>query len=290
MAVITLRRKSRARSATVEPRGLGHYLAFLVLVLGALVVMAPFAWLILTSLKPENEVLNLNPIPSHFTFQNYKDAFTLVPFLTFTRNSLFIAIIHMAGVVTTSSLVGYGFARIRFWGREPLFIFVLSTMMLPGAVTLVPVFIIWRNFNLIDTYWPLIVPAWLGGGPFYIFLMRQFFRTIPGELEESARIDGASTLRIWWQIMMPLSKPAVTTIAIFSFMESWNDFIGPLIYLSDTSLFTLPLGLNQFVSQHGTEWGPLMAASAMVAFPMIVLFLVAQRYFVQGIVLTGLKG
>jgi len=288
--VLVRRRTGSTVSRAVEERGVMSYLALVLLVIGAFVVTAPFAWLVLTSLKPDQELFSQNPFPQHPTLNNYYNVFQLVPFFTYMRNSLFVASLSTIGTVITSSLCGYGFARLRFWGREPLFIFVLSTLMLPGAVTLVPVFIIWRNLNLINTYYPLIVPAWLGGGAFNIFLMRQFLRTIPAELEEAARIDGASSLHIWWKIMLPLAKPAVTTVAIFSFMASWNDFTGPLIYLNDESLFTLPLGLNKFVSQHGTEWGALMAASTMVAAPMIVLFLVAQRYFVQGIVLTGLKG
>lgn len=289
MSMATSQTQDSGASREVGSRDALSYVSLLILVLGAIVVMAPFVWLILTSLKPEREIFRQNPIPSQLYFGNYVEVFNLVPFLTYIRNSLFVAGLSTLGTILSASLCGYGFARLRFWGRDPLFIFVLSTLMLPSVVTLVSVFIIWRNLNQIDTFWPLIVPHWLGGGAFNIFLMRQFFRTIPGELEESARIDGAGALLIWWKIMLPLAKPAVTTVAIFSFMASWNDFVGPLIYLSNENLFTLPLGLNKFVGERSAEWGALMAASTMMTLPMIVLFFVAQRYFVQGIVLTGMK-
>ena len=194
------------------------------------------------------------------------------------------------GTLLSSSLVAYAFACLKWPGRNGVFIFVLATMMLPMQVTMIPLFVLFKNFGWLNTFKPLIVPAFFGGGAFNIFLLRQFFLTIPGELFDAARIDGCSEWRIYWNIVLPLAKPALATVAILTFMMTWNDFFGPLIYLSDKLKGTLALGLAMFVGQHQTEWGMLMAASVMMMIPMIVLFFLFQKYFIKGFMMSGIKG
>ena len=215
---------------------------------------------------------------------------TELPFGRYALNTLIITLFSMVGVLLTSSLAAYGFARLRFPGRDVIFMVLLSTLMLPYAVIMIPQYIMFKYLGWIDTYLPLIVPNWFGGGVFNIFLLRQFFRTIPVDLSEAARIDGASELRIYWQIMLPLAGPALAVVAIFTFINTWNDFLGPLIYLSSQTNYTIALGLATFKGMYATQWHYLMAASTVMIVPIIVLFFLAQRYFVQGIVLTGVKG
>jgi ABC-type glycerol-3-phosphate transport system permease component len=195
----------------------------------------------------------------------------------------------VVGVVFSSSLAGYSFAKLRWPGRDLIFFVLLSTMMLPGQVTMIPIFILFKKFGWINTFYPLTVPTFFGGGAFNIFLMRQFFLTIPYELDEAARIDGASFFKIYTNIELPLSIPVITAISIFTFIGSWNDFMGPLIYLNDASKYTIQLGLRMFQADFSSDWSALMAMSIVTALPCIILFFVAQRYFIQGIVLTGLK-
>jgi ABC-type glycerol-3-phosphate transport system permease component len=196
----------------------------------------------------------------------------------------------MTGQIISASLVAFGFARLRFPGRESLFLVLLSTIMIPYQVTLIPTFILFRQLGWLDTYAPLTIPYWLGGGAFYIFLLRQFYLRLPLDLDDAARIDGASTLGIYWHVILPQSKPALGVVAVFSFMSHWNDFFNPLIYLNTTEKYTLALGINLFRGYQVTQWNLLMAASVMVSLPCIILYAVAQRYFIQGIVFTGLKG
>lgn len=261
------------------------------LMLGALIMIVPFLWLVSTSLKEQAQIFRYPPqwIPRPIRWQNYPEALTVLPFALFVRNTVLITIITMIGVLLTSSLCAYGFARLRFPGREVIFMVLLSTLMLPYAVIMIPQYIMFKYLGWIDTYLPLTVPSYFGGGIFNIFLLRQFFRTIPADLTDAARIDGASELRIFWQVMLPLARPALTVIAIFTFINSWNDFLGPLIYLSSNEKFTIALGLATFKGMYSTQWQYLMAASTVMVVPVIVLFFLAQRYFVQGIVLTGMK-
>lgn len=257
----------------------------------AIIMLLPFFWMVSTSLKPNEQVYLIPPkwIPNPIVWSNYPRAFSFAPFGLFIKNSLIIAIICVVGVVFSSSLAGYSFAKLRWPGRDIIFFILLSTMMLPGQVTMIPIFILFKKFGWINTFYPLTVPTFFGGGAFNIFLMRQFFLTIPYELDEAARIDGASFFRIYTSIELPLSIPVITAISIFTFIGAWNDFMGPLIYLNDSSKYTIQLGLRMFQADFSADWSALMAMSIVTALPCIILFFVAQRYFIQGIVLTGLK-
>ncbi len=271
---------------------LERFFVWTLLVVGSLAMLLPFLWLVSTSLKEQRQIFVYPPqwIPNPIRWQNYPEALTSLPFARYTLNTLLITSLTMIGVLLTSSLCAYGFARLRFPGRDLIFMVLLSTLMLPYAVIMIPQYIMFKYLGWIDTYLPLVVPFWFGGGIFNIFLLRQFFRTIPADLTEAARIDGASELRIYWQIILPLAGPALAVVAIFTFINSWNDFLGPLIYLSSQSKYTMALGLASFKGLYATQWHYLMAASTVMVIPIIVLFFLAQRYFVQGIVMTGTKG
>jgi multiple sugar transport system permease protein len=227
------------------------------------------------------------------TWSNFHDALMnpAMPFPRFFLNTVIIVVLTVLGATLSAALCAYGFARLRFRGREPLFILLLATMMIPGQVTMIPVYILFKELHWINTYLPLIVPAWFGGGAFSIFLLRQFFQGIPFEMEEAARMDGCSPLATWWRIILPLSFPALATIGIFTFMGAWNDFMGPLIYINDTEKYTLALGLNLFKGQYGTDTPQLMmAATLVVLLPVLLIFFFAQKQFIQGIVISGVKG
>ncbi|MCL6591487.1 MAG: carbohydrate ABC transporter permease [Firmicutes bacterium] len=264
-------------------------LLYTLLIIVAISTFYPFVWMVLTSFKPEPEVVTYPPrlLPKSFTLAAYHSIWRAIPFLRF-----FINTIIFAGTVTVislflDSLAAYAFARIPFPGRNVLFILVLSTLMIPFQVTMIPVFVILFKLKWLDTFAALIVPR--ATNAFGIFLLRQFFMTIPKELEEAAIIDGCSESRIYWNIIMPLSLPALTTLAIFHFMYNWNDFLWPLIVTSSTEMRTLPVGLALFMGQHVIEYAILMAGSTLSLLPIIVAYIFAQRYFVQGIALTGLK-
>jgi multiple sugar transport system permease protein len=255
-------------------------------------VLLPFFWTVSSSLKPYGSGVRFPPefIPSVFVWQNYPQVFELIPFMTFFRNSVIITALALTGELFSASLVAYSFARLRYPGRNTLFVIVLATMMVPYPVTMVPTFILFNAFGLVNTFAPLILPAFLGPA-FAIFMLRQFFLTINPELDEAAKVDGAHEFRIYWQIIMPLAKPALATIAIFSFMANWNDFMGPLIYLNDRNMYTLALGVNFLRSfRGGGDLGVQMAASVMFMAPCILLYFIAQKNIVEGIVTTGLKG
>ena len=252
--------------------------------------MFPFIWMFMTSLKSNKEMILPIFFPTEIHFENYIKAMTVMPFGRYTINTLMLTGLNMLGTVVTASLVAYAFARMRWKGRDIWFVIMLATMMLPGQVTQIPLFILYKKFHWLNTYLPLVVGSYFGGGAFNIFLLRQFFKTLPNELPEAARIDGCSELRIFSRIMMPLCKPALATIAIFTFMGTWNDFFGPLIYLTDPKLYTIALGLRAFKGYSGVQWNLLMAASIVTAIPTLVLFFSFQNYFVKGITLTGIKG
>jgi multiple sugar transport system permease protein len=269
-------------------------LAYVVVTAGAIIFMIPFVWMLSSSLKPLDQIFVEPPvwIPDPVQWRNYVDAWNALPFSRFLVNTLFITLLIMLGNIITSALVGYGFARYRFPGRDVLFIVLLSTMMLPYVVTLIPTFLIWRNLQLINTYDPLVIGSLFGGGPFFIFLMRQFMLTLPAEMEEAARMDGANTAQIFAQIVLPLVKPALLAVGIFSFQGAWNDFLAPLIYLNDIPKYTLTLGMFFFVggANEAPKWHWLMAMSTLIAVPILAVFFLAQRQFIEGITLTGLKG
>lgn len=255
----------------------------------ALLFSLPFLWLILTSLKPPDEVFSNGLVGSEIHFTNYTDVFRYAPVETWLKNSLMIAVLGTVSVVLSSALIAFGFARLRFRGRKQLFALVIGTYMVPSAVTMVPTFLVWNKLDMVGTFFPL----WAGnlfGSAFYIFMLRQFLQTIPQDLVDAARVDGASYFRIFAGIMMPLIKPALAAVAVFEFQAKWNDFMVPLIYLNRTSMYTMSLGLATFKSDYETQWALWMAASVVFTVPMVLLFFIAQRYFIEGIATTGLKG
>jgi multiple sugar transport system permease protein len=271
-------------------RAVGRVAVYLLLIAGGLLYTAPFLWMVSTSLAEPGRALDLPPrwIPSPIHWQNYARAWTVLPFGDFTRNSLIYALASLIGELASCSIVAFAFARIPFTGRRFWFAVVLSTMMLPAQVTLIPLFILFKNLGWLDTLLPLVVPTFFGHA-FYIFLLRQFFMTLPSELDDAARIDGANPLQTYWHIVLPLAQPALATVAIFSFVYRWNDFFGPLIYLTTPEKMTIAVGLQLFRGQWGTDFSLLMAASVAAVLPIIVLFFVAQKTFIQGIALTGMK-
>ncbi len=265
---------------------------YLMLIVGAVVFSIPFMWTVSTALKSSVEYAN-NPaglIPQHPDFSNFQKAWTALPFPTFVWNTIFITVVCTVAQVISGSLVAYGFSRFTFRGRNFLFVLMLATMMLPSQVTQIPIFLIWRKFHAIDTFFPLIVPAFFGGGAFNIFLLRQFFLTIPREIDEAAMIDGASYLRIWWRILLPLSGPAIASVALFSFLGQWDSFEGPLIYLNSPEKYTVSVGLRMFQDTFGTNFEQVMAASLVHILPTILIFFLCQRYFLKGITLSGMGG
>ena len=265
---------------------------FLLMLIGAAVFTVPFFWTVSTALKTPQQVYLVPPqwIPKPLIWTNFTKAWTVLPFVIFLRNTLFVTGMCLIGQVTSASLVAYGFARFRFKARDVLFYVLLGTMMLPNQVTSIPTFLIWRNLRLVDTFWPLILPSYLGGGAFTIFLLRQFFLTVPRDLDEAAMLDGCSYFGIWWRIILPLSKPALTTVVIFSFLGHWDEFMGPLIYLHSMEKYTVSIGLRLFQDQFGTQLELLMAAALIHIIPCIILFFAAQRYFIKGIIMSGIKG
>jgi len=224
------------------------------------------------------------------TFDNFRKVlFADVPFFSYFKNTFMILIPVIIGTVLSSSISAYGFARFNFPFKKTWFAICISTMLLPGAVTMIPTFLIWQALGCVNTYVPLIFPVWLGGGAFNIFLFRQFFLTIPRELDEAAKIDGAGYFRIYFSILMPLLKPVIISVALFSFIGTWNDFLGPLLYLYDMEKYTLALGLQLFTSAYGSDYAAVMAAATVTTIPIIIVFFIGQKYFVEGIVMTGLK-
>jgi len=267
-------------------------ITYLLLLVGSVAMLIPLVWLVRSSFMTLDQIFLFPPewIPNPWQFQNYPDALDVAPFARYFLNTMTIEFFVVVGTVASSTVSAYGFSRLRWKGRDTVFAILMTTLMLPGAVTLIPAFIIWSELGFVNTFAPLTVPAWFGGGMFNIFLLRQFFRGLPRDLDDAAMLDGASPPRILWDIIIPLSRPALITVGIFSFLTTWNDFLGPLIYLNDDRKYTLALGLSQFKGQYTSEWGLLMAASTLVLAPVLVLFFVAQRYFVEGIAVTGLKG
>ncbi len=267
-------------------------LIYMILIVISVVFLIPFIWLVRSSLMDLKQIFIIPPewIPNPVKWDNYPNALTYIPFARYFINTILIVVVSLTGIFLTSTLSAYSFARLRWMGRDLFFALILATMMLPSAVTLIPTFIGWKSIGLYNTYAPLIVPAFFGGGAFNIFLLRQFYMTLPFELDEAAKIDGAGYFMIYWRIILPLSRSAVIVVGIFAFMFYWNDFFGPLIYLSKPINYTLALGLQLFRSMYFSQWNLLMAASTVVILPCIIIFLIGQKYFIQGIALSGLKG
>jgi len=251
----------------------------------------PFYWLASTAVKPDAQIFAMPPVwmphPAHW--ENYGRALTTIPFAQYTWNTLRICVLTVLGTVVSCSLVAYSLAKLRWRGRDLVFASLIATMLLPGQVTMIPTFTIFRWLHWIGTPLPLIVPSFFGTA-FSIFLLRQFFLTIPNELSDAARIDGCTEFGIYRLVILPLARPALVTVGLFAFIGAWNDFLGPLLYLNDERSYTLSMGLQRFVSQHGAEWALLMAASTVMTLPIVVLFFFAQRTFIQGVTLTGIKG
>lgn len=263
---------------------------YAILAVAGVTFLVPLLWMLSTSLKADEAIFQPSWLPRPPRWENYALALRAIPFVRYAANTLLITAINIAGAVLTAAMVGYAFARLRWPGRDALFIVLLGTMMIPPQVTMIPIFMLFRELGWYNTYLPLTVPAFLGGGAFFIFLLRQFFMTLPHDLEEAALIDGCSHFRTFWSVMLPLTKPALATVGIFTFMAAWNDFMTPLIYLSDDRKWTLALGLQWFLNEHGAEWNLLMAASAVMLLPALVVFFIGQRHFIEGIALTGTKG
>ncbi len=291
MTTATRPRERAASRLTRLWRRVGRALIYLALLAGALWFVLPLLWMATSSLKVKNEIYQYPPVllPWPLHWRNYADLLTVWPFWTYLLNTVTITVPSVLGQLLSSSLVAYGFARVRWRGRNVFFVVVLITLMLPFQVTMIPLYIIFRQLGWIGTFAPLIVPNFFGSA-FDIFLLRQFFLGIPRELSDAARIDGCGHLRIYWRIVLPLAKPALATVALFEFLYNWNDFMGPLIYLQDNTMYTLSLGLQEFQSMRQPEPQLLMAASTIMVVPIIVVFFFAQRTFIQGIALTGLKG
>jgi ABC-type glycerol-3-phosphate transport system permease component len=286
---------SRTGSAAAR-RQLGRALLYAAAVASSTAFLLPFLWAVLSSLKAPIEIRAYPPtlLPAVARWSNYAEVFERVPYGLWIRNTALVSVLATLGGVLSASLVAYSFARFRWPTRDLWFIVTLSTMMLPVEVTIIPLYIFFFRLGWIDTYYPLIVPSLFGGGGFLIFLMRQFFLTIPLDLDEAARIDGAGPLTIFWRILMPLSVPALATATVLTFIGHWEAFLGPLIFLNKTEHYTLALGLRHFQQQPSSDSQPvehlLMAATLLMTAPIIALFFLAQRYLVRGIVMTGIKG
>jgi len=284
---------SRRRLRAIASKGL----VTLLIIPGALLFLAPFLWMLSTSLKSPELVYKFPPqiIPNPVLWENYVEAMTRLPWHVYAWNTIQMTILSLIGHLLTASLAAYAFSRLRFRGRDIWFFILLSTVMLPPQVTLIPTFLIFRYLHWIDTLKPIWAPDWLGGAPFSVFLLRQFMSTLPIEMDEAARIEGCNYFDIYWRIILPLIKPALAAVAIFVFLWCWNDIYYSVIYLNSRANWTLPLGLNYLrrsdpMHGHRTEMEILMAASVVIMMPCLVIFFLAQRYFIQGIVFTGVKG
>jgi multiple sugar transport system permease protein len=266
-------------------------LAYVLLFFTAASMIFPFYWMVATALKTEARVFAFPPewVPNPPILDNFQYIFTDLPFGLYVYNSLKVSLLWTLGVVLSSSLAAYAFARVHFAGREALFMVTLAALMIPGQITMIPLYVIMTRIGWVDTHLPLIVPAYFGSA-FGIFLLRQYFMTVPQDLNDAAKIDGCSHFGIYWRIMMPLSKPVLATLALLAFMGSWNDLLGPIIYLYDGKLFTLPLALTRFRGQYYTQWANMMAGATVSLVPILLIFLFTQQYFVRGVVLSGLKG
>jgi ABC-type glycerol-3-phosphate transport system permease component len=285
------RRQQAAPMSRTSRRRMIMVITYAVLAVGCVMYMVPFFWMLSTSLKTPDQVYEypIKWFPNPIDWANFADIFTEAPFLTYTWNTIVLTVVGVAGSVISSACAAYGFARFRFRFREPLFFLMLSTMMVPIWVTVVPSYIIFSNIGWIDTYLPILVPAFFAA-PFNTFLLRQFFLNIPLELDEAARIDGAGSIRIFLTIILPLSKPALMIVGLFAFLQYWNDYLGPLIFLQSQDKFPLSLGISNFVGAQSQNFPLMMAATLFSMLPCIALFAVAQKWFIQGVVVTGVKG
>jgi multiple sugar transport system permease protein len=271
---------------------ISNTIIYIILTVLGFFFLLPFFWMLSTSLKTDQQLFVFPQvwIPNPIQWSNYAGAVTTIPFFRYMLNTFFVAFMDVLGTVIACPLVAYGLSRIEWKGREILFFLTISVMMIPQEVTMIPQFIMFSKAGLVGTYVPLFIASFFGGRPFMIFLLRQFFVGLPKDLEDAARIDGASEFRIYRSVILPLVVPGILTVGLFRFMNSWNDFLGPLLYLNNESTYTLSIGLQMFTTQYQTEWAMLMAASLLVALPVIVMYFFVQKRFIQGITFTGIKG
>lgn len=266
---------------------------YLVLIALSLFCLLPFLWMLRSSFMTSTQIVQTRPFivwPKEVLWSNYTDALRFVPFLRYFLNTLIVLVGVLTGTILTSTLAAYSFSRVKWRGRDLVFGILMSSMMLPGAVTLIPTYLAWGAVGGVNTFWPLILPSFFGGGIFNIFLLRQFYNAVPMELDEAAFVDGANNLQIYSRIIVPLSRPAIVVVGLFTFLGVWNDYFGPIIYLNDPKRFTLAIGLLQFRGEYVTKWNLVMAASMLVIVPSLIVFLFGQKQLIEGISLTGLKG
>lgn len=272
-------------------RIISRTLVHIILIAIGLFFLLPFFWMLSTAVKPD-ELLYLTPpvwLPSPMHWDNFQKAAEFIPFFSYMGNSFSVAVLDVIGTIIACPLVAYGLSRLEWKGRDLLFFVTIAVMMIPTEVTMIPTFILFSELNLVGTYVPMFIQSFFGR-PFMIFLLRQFFMNLPRDLEDAARIDGASEIKIYGRIILPLVVPGILTVGLFRFMNSWNDFIGPLLYLNKESMYTLPIGLQMFTTQYKTEWQMLMAASLMTTLPVICIYFLVQKRFIEGITFSGIKG
>ena len=284
-------RQARGLESRTNQERVWMTVVYAIITLVAVAYVFPLYWMVVTALKTDVEIFQVPPslLPASPQWQNFPLSTTYISFWQYMWNTAVISALTILGVVVSSSLIAYGFARVRWPGRNLVFMVYLSTIMLPAQVTLIPLYIIFRRFGWVGTILPLVIPAFFGNA-LYVFLLRQFFMTIPNELTDAARIDGASEIGIFSRIMLPLLKPALATVALFTFVATYRDFLGPLIYLTEQSQWTISLGLQMFKNMYGAQWQLMMAAATITMIPTVVLFFLTQRTFIEGIALTGIKG
>jgi len=287
MAAIKVSRSTARSRNTIEYLS-GRLALHLILILAGLLVLAPFIIMLLVSLSPKEAFLGRSFSWYQISLRNYVETFTAVPFGRFYLNSIIVATCTTFLQIMTASLAAFAFARLRFWGRDTLFLLYLAALMIPFQVTMIPNFILIRNLRWYNTYQALILPAAFSA--FSTFLLRQYYRGIPMDLDEAARMDGASSWRIWWQVIVPLSGPVLAALAVFNFQITWNDFLWPLVITNTDSMRTIPVGLSSFQGQYSTEWHLLMAGSVVALLPVLLIYIFAQKWFVRGITLSGMGG
>lgn len=265
---------------------------YIVLIFGALVCLFPFYWMFRSSFMDIGQIFVMPPMlfPDPVVTTNYREALDVMPYMKYLANTLIVVISNVGGSILAASLCAFSFSRLRWVGRDKVFMIILTSLMMPGIVTMIPTFVMWSKLGLTNSLIPLCVPIWFGGNVYNVFLFRQFFMGIPRELDEAAYVDGASFFRVYWQIILPLSKSAMVVVGIFSFLGSWNDFMGPLIYLNEESKYTLSLGLQLFQGSYSAQWQLLMAASILVLLPAMIVFFIGQKHILEGIATTGIKG
>lgn len=265
---------------------------YLFLIFGSLVCLFPFYWMIRSSFMDIGQIFVMPPMlfPDPVVTTNYRDALDVMPYFRYLLNTLIVVISNVGGSILSASLCAFSFSRLRWAGRDKVFMVILTSLMMPGIVTMIPTFVMWSKIGLTNSLVPLCVPIWFGGSVYNVFLFRQFFMGIPRELDEAAYVDGASFFRVYWKIILPLSKSAMVVVGIFAFLNSWNDFMGPLIYLNEESKYTLSLGLQLFQGSYSAQWQLLMAASILVLLPAMIVFFFGQKHILEGIATTGIKG